>query len=46
MLFRQVVQGVLKLHSENLVHRDLKFDNIMLHYLHDTSGALITQEQK
>ena len=31
-LSRQIVQGLIRIHKENIIHRDLKLDNIMVHF--------------
>ena len=31
-LSRQIVQGLIRIHKENIIHRDLTLDNIMVHF--------------
>jgi|LauGreSuBDMM15SN_2_FD.fasta_scaffold25117_1 serine/threonine protein kinase len=40
-LFAQILRGVHYLHSQGIVHRDLKLDNIMLHGDVESEGALV-----
>lgn len=46
ILMRQIIQGLAAIKSHNVMHRDLKLPNIMLHFNHVPNYPMSSEELK